>query len=274
MDSESDHLPEALNPAGIPEFPKSADNVPPISYADGPGTSQGGLPQETGAAPPSTGLPILPGFDPPSTQSLRPAVATSYMSTPLKKGSATSNGIDRKRVRVPGLAIVVAVIAIVGVIALAVTIGAGGTRPVTLSTPTTSTQQDFATQENILGAMVYVRYAYPSNHDTFVGITPASLGQNPHDQLTWESGPVTSGNAEIMSLAVQDQTAVIASLSATGACWFARVNMHVDDGALPTGMQLAGQIGGQCNAQGPPTAGWGSHFPPQSGTSTIPTLKY
>ena len=264
MDSESDHLAEALNPAGIPEFPKSADNVPPISHADGSGASQGrGLPQQTGAPPPSSGLPILPGFDPSSTQSLRPIGATSYMSTPSKKGSATSNGIDRQRRRVPGVAVVVVVIAIVGAIALAVMIGAGRTKPVVLSTPTTSTQQDFATQENLLGAMVYLRYTYPSNHDTFIGITPASLSQNPHDQLTWESGPVASGNAEVMSLAVQDQTAVIASLSATGACWFARVNMQVDDGALPTGMQLAGQLGGQCNAQDPPTTGWGSHFPPQ-----------
>jgi hypothetical protein len=44
-----------------------------------------------------------------------------------------------------------------------------------------------------------------------------------------------------MSLAASGTTATIAAVSATGACWLARINMQIDGGRVPNGTQFAGR---------------------------------
>jgi hypothetical protein len=136
--------------------------------------------------------------------------------------------------------------------------------PVAVSTPTTSTAQDFATQVNLRGAFVYLEGEYRLNHLTFSGITPTIMGQDPHDQLIWVSGSADSGNGNTMSLAANGQSVTVASLSASGACWFGQINRQPGGSLVSDAPRYVGQLGGQCNALAAPKSGWESTFPPQA----------
>ncbi len=136
--------------------------------------------------------------------------------------------------------------------------------PVAVSTPVTSTAQDRATQVNLRGAFVYLEAQYGLNQSTFSGITPAVMAEDPHDQLTWVSGSANSGNGDTMSVAANGQTVTVASLSASGACWFGKIDRQPGGSIVSDAPQYIGQLGGQCNALATPLSGWASTFPPQT----------
>jgi hypothetical protein len=176
-----------------------------------------------------------------------------------------SNNVNSRRSRSKSTSIllVLAVVAVVAVLAVGKVV-LHKSSPVAVSTPATSTAQDVTTQVNLRGAFVYLEGQYGLNQSTFSGITPAVMGQNPHDQLVWVSGSSDSGNGNTMSLAADGQSVTVASLSASGACWFGRINRQPGASLVTDAPQYVGQLGGQCNALAAPSSGWASTFPPQA----------
>lgn len=275
MDEEEGHSASEVVSSGAPEGGESEHELrlPPAPY--GLNEFLAGAPQATPTQPSSTSLPLLPSFSP--SQSPTPGSPQSVLRPPDDWSSSRPDSVARQpttprasaglsRAKSANRWIVIALsIAVVVVVAVLAVPRLTKSSPVVITTPVSSTEQDFATQLNVGGASLYLKYAYSPDGMTFSGMTPAKLvASDPHDNLTWVSASTDSTNGDTMSLAASGSTATIASMSATGACWFARINMQIDGGRVPNGTQFAGSMGGACNALHPPTSGWNSQFPPRN----------
>jgi hypothetical protein len=193
----------------------------------------------------------------PATATDRPPAVGGLPGLPSNNVKSHRSGSKPKSILLVPIVVVVAVLAVGKVVM-------HKSSPVAVSMPTTSTAQDFATQVNLRGAFVYLEGQYRLNRLTFSGITPAIMGQDPHDQLIWVSGSSDSGNGNTMSLSANGQSATVASLSASGACWFGRIDRQPGASLISDAPQYVGQKGGQCNATAAPSSGWASTFPPQA----------
>ena len=195
----------------------------------------------------------------PATTTDRPPAVGGLPGLPSNNVKSRRSGSKSKSI----LLVLIIIIVVVAVLAVGKVV-LHKSSPVVVSTPATSTAQDFATQVNLRGAFVYLEGQYRLNQLTFSGITPAVMGQDPHDQLIWVSGSSNSGNGNTMSLAANGQSVTVASLSASGACWFGQINRQPGASLISDAPQYVGQLGGQCNALAAPSSGWASTFPPQA----------
>ena len=129
---------------------------------------------------------------------------------------------------------------------------------------TSSTPSDVLIQAQVIKAATVVRGAYVANHDSFVGLTPATLNSQPGTHY----GFVGQGQLaydEAVSAVFGPTTATLAAEAGGDVCWFARINMHVDGGEPPNGVQFVGTQGSTpgCTAASAPVSGWTNGFPPE-----------
>jgi len=214
-------------------------------------------------------MPKLPTFGPVETVAPRPSpyvgdrTATSPASSRQAeafRGVAPEAGKSKSRSIKPGWIILVLGIVVV----VAFVVGKEITHKATASggsSPVTSTSQDVATQNTVRDALTYVLGEYESDHSSFAAVTPAVMEQDPHayHHLAWVAGPTTASDGSTVSLAISSQAATVASLSPSGTCWFAHLDMS---GSGPKAPQFVGQQGGTCNALAAPSTGWAGFFPP------------
>jgi hypothetical protein len=265
---------DVVSPKDPEGGPEQGVRLPPAPY--GLNEFLTGAAQTAPIQPSGSSLPLLPAFSPsqsgtPVTPQAHPTPPTSWAfgtpSSAASRSNASSAGAHSWRVRSGSskwIVIALSIAAVAAIAALALP-RLTKTSPVVITTPVSSTEQDFATQINVQGASLYLKLAYAPDGSTFSGITTAKLmASDPHDNLTWVSASTDSTNGDTMSLAASGPTATIASMSTSGACWFAKIDMDIDGGRVPNGTQFAGSMGGACNASQAPISGWMPQFPPRS----------
>lgn len=263
-----------VSPKGPEDGPEQEVQLPPAPY--GLNEFLTGAAQTAPIQPSGSSLPLLPAFSPsqsdtPATPQTPPTPPTDWVSGPpgstASRLTASLAGADSSRVRSGNTRWIVIALSIAAVVAIAALVVPRLTKtsPVVITTPVSSTEQDYATQTNVQGASLYLKLAYAPDGSTFSGMTTAKLvASEPHDNLTWVSASTDSTNGDTMSLAASGAMATIASMSTTGACWFAKIDMQIDGGRVPNGTQFAGSMGGACNASHAPNSGWNSQFAPRS----------
>ena len=263
-----------VSPTGPDDGPEQEARPPPAPY--GLNEFLTGAAQTAPTQPSGSSLPLLPTFSPP--QSDTPATPQTPLTPPTdwasgpprstaSRPTASLGGAGSSRVRSGSSRWIVVALSIAAVVAITALVVPRLTKtaPVVVTTPVSSTEQDYATQSNVQGASLYLKLAYAPDGSTFSGMTTAKLmASDPHDNLTWVSASTDSTNGDTMSLVASGATATIASMSTTGACWFAKIDMQINGGRVPNGTQFAGSMGGACNASHAPTSGWNSQFPPRS----------
>ena len=129
---------------------------------------------------------------------------------------------------------------------------------------TTSMPTDVLIQSQVVEAAAIVRSAYAANHGSFAGLTPATLNAQPGTHLVFVAPGQVAYNEEV-STALSPTTATLVLPADGDMCWFARINMQVNGGESPNGVQFAGTRGSTygCTAASAPASGWTNAFPPE-----------
>jgi type IV pilus assembly protein PilA len=156
------------------------------------------------------------------------------------------------------LMVVVLIIAILLAIAIPTFLGAR------------SRAQDRAAQSNLRNALTAAKTAYTDTQSYAAAATPASLAAiEPSLSFQSASTNVTAGSNQVSVSNAGDtnqQTVLLAALSATGTCWYLMDIAQTPSFTLPTGVSGPGTWYAHnstttCNANGLPTGvTWGTHF--------------
>jgi hypothetical protein len=133
--------------------------------------------------------------------------------------------------------------------------------PVTSSPP-----GDVAVQSDLVDAAATARAVYSANQRTFsdvdAGLMQYSERGNHLSFTNIESPPGT----QVVSVSAGGPVATLAvwGTDSDNICWFARVDMLVNGGAPPGGIQFVGVRSGACEAALAPQGVWADEFPPES----------
>jgi len=130
--------------------------------------------------------------------------------------------------------------------------------PVTESSP-----GDASIQSDLIHAAATAREAYVADHGSFNGVTWGVMDAQPGNHLSFTNVASPPGTQTI-SFSAEDAVATLAGWGGDNdnVCWFARVDMQVNGGAQPGGLQFQGMKSFSCVAVFAPSSGWADGFPP------------
>jgi hypothetical protein len=127
---------------------------------------------------------------------------------------------------------------------------------------------DVSVQSDLISAAATARAVYVANHGTFDGLSSAAMNSQPGNHLLFTIVQSPRGSQKAISFS---GTGEVMSLAEWGndnddICWFASVNMQVNGGAPPGGIQFVGVKSPICAAGAgyDPSAGWAVEFPPMN----------
>lgn len=187
---------------------------------------------------------------------------------PGTRPPAKPDGPRRSRGPLVALVGLIAIVVVGGIVVVAML---GGTTIKTQGAIVNSSvgaAQDRAAQSNLSTEATAVRSLYISSNETYATITP-SQAMSAEPTLQVVSGAQPSTGPSTISLAVGDQSFVIAARSASGTCWFNFVNNSATATpavpGLPSGSGTlfgSAHLAGACTADTAPSVqNWSRQFP-------------
>ena len=128
--------------------------------------------------------------------------------------------------------------------------------------------QDRAAQSNLSTEATAMRSLYISSNESYTTITP-SQAMSAEPTLQVVSGAQPSTGPSMISLAVGDQSFVIAARSASGTCWFNFVNDSATAAPAVSGLPYgngdlfgSARLAGSCTADAATSVrNWSQQFP-------------